>query len=207
MKRNMNKIMFIALLSLLFVFSSCGIIKNNNSNSNSSTVKTTINIYDPYGNKLFIDGTINGYKIQADKDGVFVAAKIENVSSYKFNEELTLFKVKSVDVVSGKEVNIVLERNDKNGINILRTADGKLMFYAIGYGDKPYFQVWLKDRLAGFTQINLNKGQTLLAGNWLIGVGKGMGKVGLDMNPNEIVVKLNIPATNAPRIAKIEEIK
>ncbi len=203
MRKNVNNVIIMTLLTLLFVFSSCGIVGNNSSNN----MRTMVNIYDPYGNRLFIDGSINGYKIQADRDGVFVAAKIENVSSYKFNEELNLFKVKSIDIVPSKEVNIFLERVDKDGVSILRTADGKLMFYALGYGDKPYFQVWLKDRLAGYNQIKLNKDQTLLAGNWLIGVGKGMGEVGLNMNPNEIVVKLDIPATNVPRIAKIEEIK
>jgi hypothetical protein len=113
--------------------------------------------------------------------------------------------VKSVEF-DGKEVNIVLEKKASKGYGIFRTADGKLMFYAFGYADTPYFQIWLKDRLSYHAYVYLNENQTLLAGGWLIGIGKGVGEKGLNRSPDEIYVKLPIAATSAPRIERFEKI-
>ncbi|MGC8901867.1 MAG: lipoprotein [Fervidobacterium sp.] len=201
----MKKLMVtLSMLILTLTLTSCGLLGANNG---SAKIKTNVNIIDPYGNKLFVEGTINGYKIEADKDGVYVASKIESITSYKFSEDLKLFTVKSIDVNPGKEVNIVLERNVQNGVKLLRTSDGKLVFYAFGLKDTPYFQVWLRDKLSTFAVIDLNKDQTLLAGNWLIGVGKGRGNDGPVQDRDEIVVRLNIPATKAPEVVKFEELK
>jgi len=198
-------IILIGVLSLLVVLSSCNIF-NPGSNTSSPKVKTTVNIIDPYGNKLFVDGTINNFPLKADKNGVYVEAKINAVEKYSFKEPIDqLFTVKSVDF-DGKEVNIVLEKKASKGYGIFRTADGKLMFYAFGYADTPYFQIWLKDRLSSHTYVRLNENQTLLAGGWLIGVGKGVGEKGLNRSPDEIYVKLPIAATSAPRIERFEKI-
>lgn len=101
---------------------------------------------------------------------------------------------------------ILFLKKASKGCGIFRTADGELMFYAFGYTDTPYFQIWLKDRLSSFTYVHLNENQTLLAGGWLIGVGKGTGEKGLNRSPDEIYVKLPIPATSAPRIERFEKV-
>ncbi len=201
----MRKIAYISLLFVIFalVLSGCNVFTK----SDSSKQRTNVNIVDPYGNKLFIDGTINGLKIQAGKDGLFVAGKIDSVTNYKFDEPLEIFEVKSVDVDPGKVVNITLKKLDKKAVKLFRTTDGKLMFYAFGFGDTPYFQVWLKDKLSASVIVDLNKDQTLLAGNWLVGVGKGRGVEGKKMDKNEIVVKLEIPASSTPSIARLEYIR
>lgn len=202
--RKMSYLM-LTFVILALILSGCNVFNRND--GASSKYRTNVNIVDPYGNKLFIDGTINGLKIQADKDGVFVAGKIDNVSNYKFDESLEVFEVSNVDVDPGKVVNITLRKIDKKGVKLFRTADGKLMFYAFGFADTPYFQVWLKDKLSSSAMIDLNKEQTLLAGNWLVGVGKGRGVEGKNMNKNEIVVKLPIVVSSTPRIVKLEYIK
>lgn len=201
----MRKIAYISLLFVIFalVLSGCNVFTK----SDSSKQRTNVNIVDPYGNKLFIDGTINGLKIQAGKDGLFVAGKIDSVTNYKFDEPLEIFEVKSVDVDPGKVVNITLKKLDKKAVKLFRTTDGKLVFYAFGFGDTPYFQVWLKDKLSASVIVDLNKDQTLLAGNWLVGVGKGRGVEGKKMDKNEIVVKLEIPASSTPSIARLEYIR
>lgn len=188
-------------LILIAALSSCNLSSSNTFNEN---VKTPVNIVDPYGNKLLIDGEINGYVIKADKDGAYIEAKVNNVEKYSFDEPVTrIFYVQSVDF-DGKNVTIRLQKKNVKDVALFRTADGNLMFYAYGYGDTPYFQVWLKDRLSTFAVQDINPSQTLLAGGWLVGVGKGRGQKGLERSKDEIYVKLNIPATKAPVIAKLE---
>jgi len=171
----------------------------------STTPRTNVYIVDPYGNNLMVDGKINGNAIKADSKGVYVEAAIES-ANVQLNEPLGIFKVKDISVDPKKSVTIVLEKSTTKGIKLLRTADGKLMFYAIGYGDTPYFQVWLKDRLSGSAMVGLNKNQMLLAGNWLVGVGKGLESTTNNISKDEIVAKLAIPATKAPEIARFEVI-
>jgi len=158
---------------------------------------------------LMVDGKINGNAIKADSKGVYVEAAIES-AEVQLVEPLGIFKVKDISVDPKKSVTIILEKSTSKGMKLLRTADGKLMFYAIGYGDTPYFQVWLKDQLAGSAMVGLNNNQTLLAGNWLVGVGESLkdntGSVSNNISKDEIVAKLAIPATKAPEISKFEVI-
>jgi|GEM_PF-548633 len=146
------------------------------------------------------------YPIKSDKDGAYIEAKINSVEKYSFDKSesiLNVMEVQSVDF-DGKSVNITLGKKNVRDVALCRTADGYLMFYAYGYGDTPNFQIWLKDRLAGTSIVDLNKDQVLLAGGWIAGVGKGRGIIGLNRNPNEIYAKLQIPASSAPRIERVE---
>ncbi|AMW31904.1 hypothetical protein SAMN04488510_12330 [Fervidobacterium changbaicum] len=199
----MRKHLFlIAVVSILIVLSSCNLFSP--ANSNAPKERTPVNIVDPYGNNLFVDGKINGFPMKADKSGVYIEAKINAVNNYSFDEPVTrIFDVQSVDF-DGKNVTIRLQKKNVKDVALFRTADGNLMFYAYGYGDTPYFQVWLKDRLSTFAVQDINPSQILLAGGWLVGVGKGRGQKGLERSKDEIYVKLNIPATKAPVIAKLE---
>ncbi len=197
----MYKKIFLLMLAVVLILSGCGMFNQ----SSSSKARTNVYIVDPYGNNLMIDGKINGNPIKADEKGVYVEAAIES-ANVQLNEPLGIFKVKDISVDPKKSVTIVLEKSTTKGIKLLRTADGKLMFYAIGYGDTPYFQVWLKDRLAGSMMVGLNKDQMLLAGNWLVGVGKPLEAVTNNVSKDEIVAKLPIPATKAPEIARVEVI-
>jgi len=172
----------------------------------SATPRTNVYIVDPYGNNLMVDGKINGNTIKTDAKGLYVEAAIES-ANVQLVEPLGIFKVKDISVDPKKSVTIILEKSTNKGIKLLRTADGKLMFYAIGYGDTPYFQVWLKDQLAGSAMVELNNSQMLLAGNWLVGVGKPLGTVKNNISKDEIVAKLAIPATKAPQVASFEVIK
>jgi len=193
------------LLSFLIVLSSCNIF-NSNTPGGQAKVTTRVNIVDPYGNKLIVSGNINSYPIKADKDGAYIEAKINSVEKYSFDKSesiLNVMEVQSVDF-DGKSVNITLGKKNVRDVALCRTADGYLMFYAYGYGDTPNFQIWLKDRLAGTSIVDLNKDQVLLAGGWIAGVGKGRGIIGLNRNPNEIYAKLQIPASSAPRIERVE---
>jgi hypothetical protein len=193
------------LLSFLIVLSSCNIF-NSNTPGGQAKVTTRVNIVDPYGNKLIVSGSINSYPIKADKDGAYIEAKINSVEKYSFDKSesiLNVMEVQSVDF-DGKSVNITLGKKNVRDVALCRTADGYLMFYAYGYGDTPSFQIWLKDRLAGTSIVDLNKDQVLLAGGWIAGVGKGRGITGLNRNPNEIYAKLQILASSAPRIERVE---
>jgi len=201
-------IILIGVLSLLVVISSCNMFSPSSNNNSAPKVRTDVNIVDPYGNKLFVEGTINNSPIRADKNGVYIEAKINAVEKYSFSEPiLDLFSVSSVDF-DGKSVNITLRKKDVKAVGLFRSADGNLMFYAYGYGDTPYFQIWLKDRLSWSAQVGLNNEQILLAGGWLIGVGKNSDKIRLsttlNRSPNEIYAKLNIPTSVVPRIEKVE---
>jgi len=197
----MYKKILLLILGLVLILSGCGMFNQ----SSSSKARTNVYIVDPYGNNLMVDGKINGNPIKADAKGVYVEAAIES-ANVQLSEPLGIFKVKDISVDPKKSVTIVLEKSTTRGIKLLRTADGNLMFYAIGYGDTPSFQVWLKDKLAGNVMVGLNKDQMLLAGNWLVGVGKPLGTVTNNISKDEIVAKLAIPATKAPEIASFEVI-
>ncbi|NLH37123.1 MAG: hypothetical protein GX468_03215 [Thermotogaceae bacterium] len=196
----MYKKILLLMLALVLILSGCGMFNQ------SATPRTNVYIVDPYGNNLMVDGKINGNTIKTDAKGLYVEAAIES-AEVQLVEPLGIFKVKDISVDPKKSVTIILEKSTNKGIKLLRTADGKLMFYAIGYGDTPYFQVWLKDQLAGSTMVGLNKEQMLLAGNWLVGVGKPLGTVKNNISKDEIVAKLAIPATKAPQVASFEVIK
>ena len=195
----MYKKILLLILGLVLILSGCGMFNQ----SSSSKARTNVYIVDPYGNNLMVDGKINGNPIKADAKGVYVEAAVES-ANVQLSEPLGIFKVKDISVDPKKSVTIVLEKSTTKGIKLLRTADGNLMFYAIGYGDTPSFQVWLKDKLAGNVMVGLNKDQMLLAGNWLVGVGKPLGTVTNNVSKDEIVAKLAIPATKAPEIARFE---
>ncbi|MGB4262496.1 MAG: hypothetical protein WBJ29_02970 [Fervidobacterium sp.] len=197
----MYKKILLLILGLVLILSGCGMFNQ----SSSSKARTNVYIVDPYGNNLMVDGKINGNPIKADAKGVYVEAAVES-ANVQLSEPLGIFKVKDISVDPKKSVTIVLEKSTTRGIKLLRTADGNLMFYAIGYGDTPSFQVWLKDKLAGNVMVGLNKDQMLLAGNWLVGVGKPLGTVTNNVSKDEIVAKLAIPATKAPEIASVEVI-
>jgi len=207
--RKMSKVsreaVYISIVFMLLIVSGCGMFNQ----SASSKVRTNVYIVDPYGNNLMVDGKINGNTIKADEKGVYVEAAIETANvQLKLSEPLGIFKVKEISVDPKKSVTIILEKSVSKGVKLLRTADGKLMFYAIGYGDTPYFQVWLKSPLKGNTMVGLNKEQMLLAGNWLVGVGKPLGTVTNNISKDEIVVKLDVSvqenAKMAPEISKFE---
>ncbi|MEJ5257024.1 MAG: hypothetical protein WHS64_02100 [Fervidobacterium sp.] len=192
------------ILVIVLIVSSCGIF---NPGANGPKVRTNVNIIDPYGNKLFVDGTINGLPLKADKNGVHVEGKIEAIREVKLGEGIRdVFSMEPPEL-DKDVITIFLEKKADKFIRLYRTADGKVVFYAVGYGDTPSFQVWLKEPLAGSFFTELNPNQVLIAGNYLVGVGKGLGKPGLGISPNEIVVKLNIPATKVPQIIKFEEVK
>jgi len=196
----MYKKILLLMLALVLILSGCGMFNQ------SATPRTNVYIVDPYGNNLMVDGKINGNTIKTDAKGLYVEAAIES-ANVQLVEPLGIFKVKDISVDPKKSVTIILEKSTNKGIKLLRTADGKLMFYAIGYGDTPYFQVWLKDQLAGSAMVELNNSQMLLAGNWLVGVGKPLGTVKNNISKDEIVAKLAIPATKAPQVASFEVIK
>jgi len=196
----MYKKILLLMLALVLILSGCGMFNQ------SATPRTNVYIVDPYGNNLMVDGKINGNTIKTDAKGLYVEAAIES-ANVQLVEPLGIFKVKDISVDPKKSVTIILEKSTNKGIKLLRTADGKLMFYAIGYGDTPYFQVWLKDQLAGSAMVGLNKEQTLLAGNWLVGVGNGLESTTKNVSKDEIVAKLAIPATKAPQVASFEVIK
>jgi len=196
----MYKKILLLMLALVLILSGCGMFNQ------SATPRTNVYIVDPYGNNLMVDGKINGNTIKTDAKGLYVEAAIES-AEVQLVEPLGIFKVKDISVDPKKSVTIILEKSTNKGIKLLRTADGNLMFYAIGYGDTPYFQVWLKDQLAGSAMVGLNNSQMLLAGNWLVGVGKPLGTVKNNISKDEIVAKLAIPATKAPQVASFEVIK
>ncbi len=196
----MYKKILLLMLALVLILSGCGMFNQ------SATPRTNVYIVDPYGNNLMVDGKINGNTIKTDAKGLYVEAAIES-AEVQLVEPLGIFKVKEISVDQKKSVTIIIEKSTNKGIKLLRTADGKLMFYAIGYGDTPYFQVWLKDQLAGSAMVGLNKEQTLLAGNWLVGVGNGLESTTKNVSKDEIVAKLAIPATKAPQVASFEVIK
>ncbi len=198
----MYKKILLLMLALVLILSGCGMFNQ----SAASKARTNVYIVDPYGNNLMVDGKINGNTIKTDKNGLYVEAAIES-AEVQLVEPLGIFKVKDISVDPKKSVTIILEKSTNKGIKLLRTADGNLMFYAIGYGDTPYFQVWLKDQLAGSAMVGLNNSQMLLAGNWLVGVGKPLGTVKNNISKDEIVAKLAIPATKAPQVASFEVIK
>lgn len=196
-----------SLLAIAIVLTGCNPFIP--SGSSGTGKRTDVEIVDPYGNKLFVKGTINGFEIKADAKGVYVPAEIEVVTDYKFTEDLGVLKVKEFSVVPKKSVTFVLEKAKDKGIGLLRSTDGKLVFYAFGYGDEKYFQVWLKDRLSTTQMRTLNSEQVFLAGGWLVGVGKplkGAGN-GLGLSKDEIVFKTDIPISKIPEIAKIEVIR
>ena len=195
----MYKKILLLMLALVLILSGCGMFNQ----SAASKARTNVYIVDPYGNNLMVDGKINGNTIKTDAKGLYVEAAIES-AEVQLVEPLGIFKVKDISVDPKKSVTIILEKSTNKGIKLLRTADGNLMFYAIGYGDTPYFQVWLKDQLAGSAMVGLNNSQMLLAGNWLVGVGKPLGTVKNNVSKDEIVAKLAIPATKAPEIARFE---
>ncbi|MEN3041761.1 MAG: hypothetical protein ABDH59_00395 [Fervidobacterium sp.] len=195
---------FISILLIFIFVSSCSIFSNNNKPAESN-YRTEVNIIDPYGNKLFIEGSINNNEIKADKNGVYINAKIESPSvNVVFSETLSVFKIKDVFVEPNKSVTITLQRSVEKGIQLLRTSVGTLRLYVYGYKDTPYISVWLKNKLSTFTYKQLNNNQMLLAGNWLIAVVPPNKNKISPVGQDEIVEELKIPMAAKPEISRIE---
>ncbi len=118
----MYKKILLLILGLVLILSGCGMFNQ------STTPRTNVYIVDPYGNNLMVDGKINGNTIKTDAKGVYVEAAIES-AEVQLVEPLGIFKVKDISVDPKKSVTIILEKSTNKGIKLLRTADGKLMFY------------------------------------------------------------------------------
>lgn len=190
------------ILALVFV-SSCG-INNNSSQSAQNSYRTVVNILDPYGNKLYIEGKINNVDIKIDKEGVYIPAKIESGNvSVDFKESLDIFSISSVDVEPGKSITIKLEKRG-DGIKIFRKSDGKLMLYAFNVEATPYFSVWLKNKLLSYSTVSINSNQMILAGNWLISVAPTPKGEIVNKGEKEIVKELPVVISGRPDINKIE---
>ncbi|MCX7653664.1 MAG: hypothetical protein N2Z58_03165 [Fervidobacterium sp.] len=195
---------FISILLVFIFVSSCGTFSNNNKPAESN-YRTEVNIIDPYGNKLFIEGNINDNVIKADKNGVYINAKIESPSvNVVFSETLSVFKIKDIFVEPNKSVTITLERSVEKGIQLLRTSNGYLRLYVYGYKNTPYVSIWLKNKLSTFTYMRLNNNQMVLAGNWLIAVVPPDKNKISPVGQDEIVEELKIPTSTKPEISRIE---
>lgn len=228
----MRKRIYLILLltiSVVFLISSCGFIgkssnTNGSTNSNGSTqpaaeekrpaVYTNVYIIDPYGNKLYVEGEIKNLPIKRDEEGCYVSEAVDSVaiSEVKLIEDISPFAIDDVLVDPKKSITIKLKRVD-NGMQLLRRDvlkkdEGKIVFYAFGYGSTPYFEVGLKEPLPGGTHVPLNASQMLLAGNYLIGIGKMPTSfrvtTSVVTNRDEIVVELTFkaPILKPVKIAK-----
>lgn len=192
---------YISIFSVILFVSSCGIFGK----TSESGYRTEVNILDPYGNKLFIEGKINNSEIKADKDGVYVNTKIESQPvNVSFSEELSVFKIKEVLIEPKKSVTITLERSTEKGIQLFRTPKGTLMLYVYGYKDTPYFSIWLKNKLGWYTFSNLNDNQMVLASNWLVAIVPPNKNKISPTGQDEIVVNLEVPMSLKPEISRIE---
>lgn len=214
------------LLSLLLIFltASCNIFNGTKPPSNQEkeptdtgtrpAVHTSIYILDPYNNRLYVEGEIKKLPIKRDEEGCYVPGLIENlnVSEIKFFEDIEPFVIDDVTVEPKKSITIRLKRTG-NGIQLLRKDqlkpnEGKAVFYAFGYGSTPYFEVELNERLPGGTYVALNSNQMLLAGNYLIGIGKMPRGFNVSKpivtDRNEIVVELTF---SKPILKPVKPIK
>ncbi|MFN3328937.1 MAG: hypothetical protein ACK40U_08820, partial [Fervidobacterium pennivorans] len=118
--RKLVKILPAVLIIFFIVFlASCGI---NSNNSSQTSYRTTINILDPYGNKLFIEGKINNVEIKIDKEGVYIPAKVQSGNvNIEFKESLDVFSIANIDVDPGKSITIKLSKTS-DGIKIFRKS-------------------------------------------------------------------------------------
>lgn len=200
--KNLVKLLPAVLIILLIVFlASCGI---NSNSSTQTSYKTAVNILDPYGNKLFIEGKINNVEIKIDKDGVYIPAKIESGNvNVQFTESLEVFSIANIDVDPGKSITIKLSKTS-DGIKILRKSDGKLMLYAFNVETTPYFSVWLKNKLLSYATVSINSNQMILAGNWLISVAPTPKGEIIDKGERELVKELPVVISGRPEISRIE---
>ncbi len=192
----------LALVLLVALLSSCGIFRKEQE-------RTNIQIIDPYGNSVFVSGKVNGMDIKIDDKGAYVPSKISGAPSVVLSSgELGNF-IQDEILFDGSKVIIKLKKGAAERFaQFLRSSDGKLYFYAIGYGGYNYFQFILSDRLAATYRKRIDNNRDLLAGGYIIGLGKSLKDMpALNCNPNEIVVKLNIPADKTPRISSFEEVK
>lgn len=198
----MKKVLFyISIFSVILFVSSCGIFGK----TSESNYRTEVNILDPYGNKLFIEGKINNSEIKADKEGVYINTQIETQSvNVSFSEELSVFKIKEVLIEPKKSVTITLERATEKGIQLFRTPKGTLMLYVYGYKDTPYFSIWLKNKLGWYTFSNLNDNQMVLASNWLVAIVPPNKNKISPTGQDEIAVNLEVPMSLKPEISRIE---
>ncbi len=223
MKERKFLLLLIVLTFLSFLISSCSF--NRKDSTNNGTVPSTIeegrpsvytNVYivDPYGNKLYVEGEIKKLAIKQDKDGCYIDGAVESVAinEITLTEDISPFAIDDVLVDPKKSITIKLKRVD-NGMQLLRRDtlkkdEGKIIFYAFGYGSTPYFEVGLTEPLPGGTYVPLNSSQILLAGNYLIGIGKMPAgfKVSSPIvtNRDEIVVELTfkLPILKPVKIAK-----
>ncbi|ODN30647.1 hypothetical protein [Fervidobacterium thailandense] len=212
--------LFVLLVIIIAIYltASCGFLRwpsspSNNPGTSSGSVSqqeekrpavhTVVYILDPYGNRLYVEGEIKKLPIKRDTEGCYVPGLIENlnVGEIKFTEAIEPFVIDDVVIEPKKSVTIKLKRSG-NGIQLLRRdelkpTEGKVIFYAFGFGNTPYFEVQLSDKLPGGTSVALNSSQMLLAGHYLIGIGKmprGFNVSKPIVNDrNEIVVELAFP--------------
>ncbi|QTA38642.1 hypothetical protein JYK00_03795 [Thermosipho ferrireducens] len=182
------------LLILLFIFSGCGIFQR-------AFVKyTDVSVIDPEGNKIYIEGTLNGSKLLLDeKTGrVYIKDEIKVINNVDLQTEIFNYKAAMVD---GRVLITLSYIPDvSNKVELHKQLNGNLILYARNIA-KDTLNIWLKNRF-GMTSGKIYKdvanGHDVIVGGYLIGIAK----LKEEEKPiGSVAVKLDVK--NEPEIVRI----
>ncbi|MBB6062850.1 hypothetical protein HNP65_001302 [Thermosipho japonicus] len=194
-----KKIIIFINLVLILILSSCGLL--NTSNSSVSSIKTYVEIYDEYGNRIFVDGKINGYPIILKDGQTGVSVKISEIKSLSLNTQMFNY---NYNLEGGKvKINLFKKSNlSKNTVELQKQLDGSIIVYTYKV-NKSKLNIWLDNLLeeswAKNTSVKsiISSDENIIASNYLISIlksspiGTGYFKTGAkgDVRIKSVVLK------------------
>ncbi|WP_126993219.1 hypothetical protein [Thermosipho globiformans] len=196
-----KKIIISISIVLILILSSCGLFLKPSTSSNVSKLETYVEIYDEYGNRIFVDGKINGYPIILKDNQTGITVKISEVKSLTLNTKMFDYNY-SFD---GNKVKIDLFKKSnlsKNTVELQKQLDGSIIVYTYEV-DKSKLNIWLDNLLeeswAKNTSVKsiISSDENIIASNYLISIlksspiGTGYFKTGAkgDVRIKSVVLK------------------
>ncbi|ABR30542.1 hypothetical protein SU69_03500 [Thermosipho melanesiensis] len=152
---------------ILIILSGCGIFTKNN--TPYVLIKTPVEITDPYGNKVFVKGKVNGFDIILKDGSTGIGEKITEIKSISLDTNIFDYDYALVD---GK-ININLRMKSglpKNIAEVQKDLAGNIIVYTYNI-NATKFNIWLDNMLEkGWIENRniLSSEENIIAGNYLI---------------------------------------
>lgn len=169
-----KKIIIFSSLIVLILLSSCGILNNasGNTGTNAQKIETYVDILDEYGNKIFVEGKINGFQIVLKDGETGISQKLSEIKNVELDTEMFDYDFKFED---GRVV-INLHKKDKlskNTVELQKDLSGNIIVYTYEV-EAPRLNIWLDEMLSNYWMKDkanlLEHKDNVIAGNYLISI-------------------------------------
>jgi hypothetical protein len=173
-----KKIIISINLILILILSGCGLfLKPSSKPSTSSNVlkiETYVEIYDEYGNRIFVDGKINGYPIVLKDGQTGITVKISEVKSLSLNTQMFDY---NYNLESGVvKISLFKKSNlSKGTVELQKQLDWSIIVYTYEV-DKSKLNIWLDNLLEKSWAKNasvksiISSDENIIASNYLISI-------------------------------------